>query len=439
MGFGGGRPAPPNGVHSGVMQPGPETETHRILAGAELWTRLDHASQPDAPVSTSVAGATASPEGPLVMVAGWEDGHPACASFVAADGGVACRGCPVGLVAAVLRTGHAASERCPFGIRMLAFPAPAGSRGSAVVLRLGGAETADADLPSGLSILRAARRLRHPGGLAAWQAEQRARGAERRRTAAAALAQMIATTEEFHRLYTTADRDRGSAEQAVSRLDSLARETLRESEEWRTQIAHTLHDTAAQSMVSAHRFLEASRASLTGPHPDAAGGHLDAAQERMLMAIREVRHVLNTLVPPGLEELGLANALSIHVRDTVGDGIVAEVTGDLPRVEHYLEAGLFAMTGEAISNAVQHATPTRIRIDLRASRGRGIITVTDDGVGFDPSAAHRRTLEGMGLIGIARRAGWLGGRVDVTSRPGVGTTIRISVPLTEPEAPAGAD
>jgi signal transduction histidine kinase len=419
------------------MQAGPEAETYRILAGAELWTRLDHASQPDAPVSASVAGATASPEGPLVMIAGWEDGHPACAPFVAADGGTACRGCPVGLVAAVLRTGHAASERCPFGVRILAFPAPAASRGSAAVLRLGGAETAD--LPSGISILRVARRLRHPGGLAAWQAEQRARGAERRRTAAAALAQMIATTEEFHRLYTTADRDRGSAEQAVSRLDSLARETLRESEESRTQIAHTLHDTAAQSMVSAHRFLEASRASLAGPHPEAAGKHLDAAQERLLTAIREVRHVLNTLVPPGLEELGLANALTIHVRDTVGEGIIADVTGDLPRVEHYLEAGLFSMTAEAISNAVQHAGPTRIRIDLRASRERGIITITDDGVGFDPSAAHRRTLEGMGLIGMARRASWLGGRVDVTSRPGAGTTIRISVPLSEPEATAGAD
>jgi signal transduction histidine kinase len=420
------------------MQPGPETETNRILAGAELWMRLDHASQADGP-GTLPSAPGAPGDGPLVMIAGWEDGHPACAPFVAADGGSACRDCPVGLIAAVLRTGHAAMERCPYGIRMLAFPAPAGSRESAVALRMGGPETTDADLPPGRSILRAARRLRRAGGLAAWQAEQRARGAERRRTAAAALAQMIATTEEFHRLYTTADRDRANSEQAVSRLDSLARETLREAEDTRTQIAHTLHDTAAQSMVSAHRFLEAARGSLAGPRPETAGAHLDAAQERLLTAIREIRHVLNTLVPPGLEELGLANALTIHVRDTTGEGIVAEVTGDLPRVEHYLEAGLFAMTAEAISNAVQHAQPTRIRIDLRASRGRGIITVTDDGIGFDPSAAHRRTLEGMGLIGMARQASWLGGRVDVTSRPGAGTTIRISVPLAEPDAPVDAD
>jgi signal transduction histidine kinase len=419
------------------MQPRPDTATHRLLAGAELWMR-DHASGPDRALTVGTTEPGAATDGTLVMVAGWEDGHPACAPFAAADGGSTCRGCPVGLVEEVLRSRHAVAERCPFGIRILAFPAPAGSRDSAVILRMGGPETTAADLPSGIAVLRAARRLRRPGGLVGWQAEQRTRGAERRRTAAAALAQMIATTEEFHRLWTTADRDRASADQTVSRLDTLARETLRESEESQTRIAHTLHDTAAQSMVSAHRFLEASRASLGGPRPESASGHLDAAQERLLTAIREVRQVLNTLVPPGLEELGLANALTIHVRDNVGGTITANVTGDLPRAEHYLEAGLFAMTAEAISNAVEHAGPTRIRIDLRASRGRGIITVTDDGVGFDPSSAHRQTLVGMGLIGMARRAGWLGGRVDVTSRPGAGTTIRISVPLSEPEAPAEA-
>jgi signal transduction histidine kinase len=316
---------------------------------------------------------------------------------------------------------------------MLGVPAPAGSRDSAAVLRLGTAVNVDADRPSGASIMRAARRLRRPSGLAAWQAEQRARGAERRRTAAAALAQMIATTEEFHRLYTTADRDRASSEQAATRLDSLARETLRESDEARTRIAHTLHDTAAQSMVSAHRFLEAARASLTGPRPEAAPRHLDAAQERLLTAIREVRGVLNTLVPPGLEELGLANALQIYVRDCVPEAMSTEITGELPRTEGWLEAGLFAMAVEAVSNAVEHAEATHIRIGLRASHGRGIISVTDDGIGFDPAAAHRHTHEGMGLIGMTRRASWLGGRVDVMSRPGAGTTIRISAPLVQAE------
>jgi signal transduction histidine kinase len=420
------------------VQPGTEAEITRILAGAELWVRLDRAvTQGDARLDPAPAEAPAS--GPLAMIAGWEDGFPACAPFVANDGGQECRACPLGLVGAVQRTHRAMAERCPFGIGLLVFPAPAGSRTSVGVLRLAPDSGEDGAPVDGRAVLGAARRLRDPAGLAAWQVQQRARGAERRRTAAAALAQMIATTEEFHRLYTTADRDRGTAEQAATRLDTLARETLRDSEKARTDIAHTLHDTAAQSMVSAHRFMEAARASLSGPRPETAPRHLDAAQERLLAAIREVRLVLNTLVPPGLEELGIANALRIYVRDNVPETIETQVTGDLTRVENWLEAGLFAMTVEAISNAVQHAEARVIRIDLRASRGRGIISITDDGIGFDPAAARRRTQEGMGLIGMTRRASWLGGRVDVTSRPGGGTTIRISAPLEDPDGAAETD
>jgi len=421
------------------VQPGIEAEITRILAGAQLWVRLDAAVTEPGDARPDASPPDAAVAGPLAMIAGWEDGLPACAPFVANDGGGECRACPVGLVGAVERTHRAMAERCPFGIGLLAFPAPAASRDSVGVLRLAPDTGEDGPPVAGLAVLGAARQLRNPRSLVAWQVQQRTRGAERRRTAAAALAQMIATTEEFHRLYTTADRDRGSAEQAATRLDTLARETLRDSELARTDIAHTLHDTAAQSMVSAHRFMEAARASLTGPRPEAAPRHLDAAQERLLAAIREVRLVLNTLVPPGLEELGIANALRIYVRDNVPETIETQVAGELTRAENWLEAGLFAMTVEAISNAVQHAEARLIRIDLRASRGRGIISITDDGTGFDPAAARRRTQEGMGLIGMTRRASWLGGRVDVTSRPGGGTTIRITAPLEDPDDAAETD
>ncbi len=322
---------------------------------------------------------------------------------------------------------------CPSGTRLMAFPAPAGSRSGVALLRL---DPARADARQ---VLAAARLLREEARLVHWQAEQRERGAERRRSAVAALEHVVATTEEFHRLYTTADRDRASTAQDASNLDSLARETLRESEAVRTAIAHDLHDNAAQSMVSAHRFLEAARASLGGPDPAAAPRHLDAAGERLLTAIREVRAVLNSLVPPGLEELGLANALRIYVRDVVKEGIAVEISGDLPRTESWLEAGIFAMTVGAVNNAVLHAQPTLVEIAMRADGRAGIITVRDDGVGFDPAQTRRHTGSGMGLLQMARRAGWLGGRLDVSSRPGEGTTVRMTVPLGKPGARRGME
>ncbi len=387
-----------------------------ILVAAQLW-----------------AGEAGDP----LLVAGWEDVWPDCADRAATDGVEACCRCASGPVRDVLRTGMPAQGTCPNGTRLLAFPAPAGSRETVALLRLGRQGASDA--PVSGAVLAAARSLRNGESLTRWQAEQRARGAERRRTAVAALERVVATTEEFHRLYTTADRDRASTAQDASNLDSLARETLRESEDARTEIAHTLHDTAAQSMVSAHRFLEAARASLASPDPSAADRHLAAAGERLLAAIREIRSVLNSLVPPGLEELGLANALRIFVRDAVPPSIAVEISGDVPRAENWLEAGIFAMAASAIDNAVVHARPSLIEVALQADGYTGIITVRDDGVGFDPGLVRRPTGTGRGLLHMARRASWLGGRLDVASRLGEGTTVRMTVPLGEPGARQGRD
>ena len=107
---------------------------------------------------------------------------------------------------------------------------------------------------------------------------------ERAETATAALAQMIATTEEFQR-------------RALS-AEALARATRGEARLADERVAHALHDTVAQSLVSAHRFLEAARASIAGDRDEAATQLLDAAQAAVLEAIRELRKVIDGLAPP---------------------------------------------------------------------------------------------------------------------------------------------
>ena len=208
------------------------------------------------------------------------------------------------------------------GSGSLAFPAPAGSTDSVGVLRLDH-ETGEADrrCPTARPSWARPGGCGGPTGLAgvAGGAARAGRGAAADRRGGAG------ADDRDHRgvpppVHHGGPRPGQRRPERRRRLDTLARETLRESEQARTHIAHTLHDTAAQSMVSAHRFMEAARASLGGPRPEVAPQHLDAAQERLLAAIREVRLVLNTLVPPGLEELGIANALRIYVRDNVPGG-----------------------------------------------------------------------------------------------------------------------
>ncbi len=438
------------------MQPGIETETSRILAAAELWVRADRLTARDAPpglregrrpvparteqVATAAQApvpTSAEPPGEPLLVAGWEDGYAACAPHVAGDD-LGCHRCPSELVARVLRARGPIDEVCPFGVRLLAFPAPAGSVSSVAVLRIGVPQPGDADLPDLGALRRAARRLRDPAGLATWQAEQRSRGAGRHRIAAATLAQVTASGEAFQHRYDALARNRGHArsdgagEGDGATLRSLAQEVRREADAAGTRAAHELHDTAAQSMISAHRFLEAAGTSLDQAQADVARGHVQSAQERLLAAIHEVRSVINTLVPPGLEELGPAGALEIYVREHVPGDVTVRLESRLPRLDGWLEGDLFAMTTEAIGNAIRHGRPSTLRIELQALHQRGIISVIDNGTGFDPARVRDEGGKATGLSRITRRAALLGGEVVVSSRPGAGTTIRISVPITGP-------
>jgi signal transduction histidine kinase len=241
---------------------------------------------------------------------------------------------------------------------------------------------------------------------------------------------MIATSEELNDSYRSAQQQRTELERSRRRLDRLARATLRAKDDERARIAHQIHDTAAQSMVSAFRFLEAARTASA-----AAGIEEDrrvaAASERLVAAIGEVRAVLARLLPPGLEELGLAHALESQLLQSAGaDGIETRLAGELPRMEPWVEQAIYGMAAEAISNAIRHGSPRSIRVDLREVRNRAIITIDDDGRGFDPGQVVRSASSGLGLLGMSRQASWLGGSARVKSQVGGGSHVRISIPLT---------
>jgi len=159
--------------------------------------------------------------------------------------------------------------------------------------------------------------------------------------------------------------------------------------------------------------------------------HLALAEERLQAAIGEVRAVLASLLPPGLEELGIGHAIGSWLgRLTAGTEISPEVVGDLPRLQGWVEQALYAMAAEAASNAFRHAHASTIRVELGERRGRAVVVIRDDGRGFDPAAlVVRRSGEGLGLRGMHRQASWLGGQATIRSRVGGGTVVRISVPL----------
>ena len=144
-------------------------------------------------------------------------------------------------------------------------------------------------------------------------------------------------------------------------------------------------------------------------------------------ALREMRLLLYELRPPMLEEEGLVGALQQRlnaVEGRTGLHVCLSVDGeiDLPAP---VEEGLYRIAQEALNNALRHAAATSVAVRLKAD-GQGLeLDVKDDGGGFDVAAAADRG--GLGLASMRERAEALGGRLEIVSHPGAGTTVKVRV------------
>lgn len=421
------------------------------------------------------------------MLAGWEHAYPFCAAICSTDAGLRfCRRCPEAVVSSVFTTRRPAQGSCPAGVRLFAFGLPSLNEPEVVVLRVAPPDARRAAaiapvvrVPSASlrraaretprtrawDVLRAARILRSPAGLLDWQVTQRERSADRQRAASATLAQFIVATEEFQNLYRNAIRQRTQLQRAQRLADRLARDAVHIREHERARIAHQIHDTAAQSLVSAFRFLDAAAGELPALDPARPGrrggaaarqgptsNHLGLARERLQTAIGELRAILGELIPAGLEQ-GLDQAIRYrHGALLIEAGMTGTVQGSLPRLEPWVEQVIFGMASEAMTNAARHSDGRTLSVECTTARDRVVIVVLDDGRGI----ARTRTIAGegrvgqahvdggrggLGLAGLVRQASWLSGAMRIRDRAGGGTSIRISVPLTRyrvdpPAAPA---
>jgi signal transduction histidine kinase len=91
----------------------------------------------------------------------------------------------------------------------------------------------------------------------------------------------------------------------------------------------------------------------------------------------------------------------------------------------------YRVAQEALTNVARHAAARRVEVSLSAARGWLTLLISDDGQGFDP--AHMAGQEGWGLAGMRERAGLAGGHLTITSAPGRGTGVKLTLPLTDEE------
>jgi signal transduction histidine kinase/ligand-binding sensor domain-containing protein len=201
----------------------------------------------------------------------------------------------------------------------------------------------------------------------------------------------------------------------------------------RTRLSREIHDTMLQSLAGIALQCQAI-ASHTGLLATPEREQLLSLRREVEQHIREARQAVMDLRSPLLENRGLAGALDEVGRRLVnGRAITLEIAtpgfhpGD---VSPDAERELLRIGQEAISNAIRHGRPTRIRVDLRHDSGRVRLRVWDNGCGFDVQSALSDIAGHYGVVGMRERAARLGGGLVLTSTPQRGTLVDVHVPAT---------
>jgi signal transduction histidine kinase len=196
----------------------------------------------------------------------------------------------------------------------------------------------------------------------------------------------------------------------------------------RGRLARELHDAMSQSLFSLQLSAEtASR--LLRTDAERAEAELDTVQQLARQIVAELRSVVEGLRPADLERDGLVAVLrSQFAIAGRAHGVAVEVdAADVPELDPDDEHQVLRIVQEAVTNALRHAKAARVVVTLADERGALVARVTDDGVGFDPSARVLRARR-LGLTSMQDRAEALGGTLFIDSTPGRGTTVELRVP-----------
>ncbi len=228
----------------------------------------------------------------------------------------------------------------------------------------------------------------------------------------------IGETEEVERIELAFLRMIRRLEAERRRAGSAA---LRAQEEERARVARDLHDEVNQSLTGLLLRLEAVR--------EAAPPELEPelAETRTLanQAMRELLSLARQLRPTALDDLGLAAAIAGQVEQLERSGLTAELTaeGDFSDLDDDVQLVVYRVAQEALTNAARHSEAQGIAVTLRRSGDAVELEVADDGRGF----AFEQSERGLGIGGMRERALLIGAELTIESRPGEGTTVRLSV------------
>src|ERR1035437_3717181 len=214
------------------------------------------------------------------------------------------------------------------------------------------------------------------------------------------------------------------------RARRYAQLVIKAEEDQNRRLARELHDEPLQLFLLLARRLE-SLGEVQGVPAVVVEG-LAEAHHQSLDAAGRLRSMARDLRPPTLDQLGLVAALSSLMDDIEDQNqLVAElrIIGTETRLDSEIELGSFRIIQEAIRNTLRHSEASHLSVTVTFGSGELTLNVEDNGSGFDPESPSERDSEHLGLLGMRERSRLLGGRLEVHSVLGRGTSVVATLPL----------
>ena len=252
------------------------------------------------------------------------------------------------------------------------------------------------------------------------------------------------TTNDMQLLYAIGDQLGIAIEQARlyerlrkarERLRKLARQNLVAEEDERRRIARELHDETSQSLSGIALQLQAliEIAATSGSQDNEFVAGLKKVQSLTVQVHSEVSRLISDLRPALLDTLGLVTAARQHAETRLQPleiNVSVETEGTERRLPLDVESALFRFIQGAIGNIAQHSKAKNATIVLKYQSDELLLSISDDGQGFNVSEITdvEKSGRGRGLFSMRERVGFLGGTSGIESKIGVGTTVWAKVP-----------
>lgn len=234
----------------------------------------------------------------------------------------------------------------------------------------------------------------------------------------------------FNEMADRLERRDSEATESQEQLRALTHRIQTAREEEAARIAQELHDQLGQELSVLKLELDTLRRHAMGGQPTLElVGHAVAISERIDATVQTVRRISSELRPGVLDRLGLSQGLEWLLDEferRSGVSTHFTVAGSVDNVDSDVSTAFFRITQESLTNVSRHAGATEVQAKLEAEGDEVVLTVADDGEGFDLSAAEKKV--SLGLLGMRERAARLGGSLEVQSRRGEGTKLRVRMP-----------